>query len=84
MRYHNAKAISPVINAVITICTGSCRAQLLNDYLKIAPNIPAISCSIAIPPTNMPVTISLKKTMNKIIPSTIITHIFLSLTNMFH
>ena len=46
MKYHNAKAISPVIKADIISSTGSCRAQLLKDYLKtpnIAPMRPPIT-----------------------------------------
>ena len=76
MKYHNAKAISPVIKAYIVSYTGSCRVQLLDCYLKMAAKIPAISWISATLPTNKPVIISLKNTMNKIIPSTTIVLIF--------
>ena len=75
MMYHNAKAISPVIKAVIVISTGSCRAQLLDCYLnmsKIAPKIAPMTCSRARPPTTIPETISGRKTMIKIIARTTI------------
>ena len=75
MKYHNAKAISPVINFVIIVCTISCRAQLLDGYLnmsRIAPKIAPMTCSKARPPTTIPETISGKKTIIKIIPRTTI------------
>ena len=39
MKYHNAKAISPVINACIILYTSSCRVQLLDVYAEFFPSL---------------------------------------------